>query len=235
MYRKSVPLTIAILVLLTGGVGTALAVLLRHVPAFYLRAGVPPSPHRSKCSGEFVGELARLFAGINDKRRWDGRFTDEQINGYCQEDLLKEHADNQPLPEGICQPRVSIEPGRVRLGFRYGTGFWSTVLSIDLRVWLVAKEPNVVALEFRGLYAGALPIASQSLLERASETARRYDIDPTWYRHNGHPVLLLRFQAGRSHPTFQLERFDLQQGMLFIAGRSLETTPQAISDGSRQQ
>jgi hypothetical protein len=229
MGRKSLPLTIAILVLLTGGVSTALGVLLRHVPAFYARAAVPPSSHRSKHSGEFVGELARLFAGINEKRRWDGRFTDEQINGYCQEDLLKEHTDQQPLPEGICEPRVALEPGRLRVAFRYGTGFWSTVISIDLRVWLVAKEPNVVALEFQGIYAGALPVSSQSLLERASETARRYDIDPTWYRHNGHPVLLLRFQAGRSHPTFQLERFDLQQGILFIAGRSLDSTPQASS------
>jgi hypothetical protein len=231
MGRKSIPLTIVILVLLTGGVSTSLAVLLRHVPAFYVRAALPPSPHRSKCSGELIGELARLFAGINDKRRWDGRFTDEQINAYCQEDLLKEHTDNQPLPDGICEPRVAVEPGRMRLAFRYGTGFWSTVISIDLRVWLVAKEPNVVALEFQGMYAGALPVSSQSLLERASETARRYDIDPTWYRHNGHPVLLLRFQAGRSHPTFQLERFDLQQGILFIAGCSLDTTPQTNTGG----
>jgi hypothetical protein len=235
MYRKSVTLTIAILVLLTGSVGTALAVLIRHVPGFYLRAVLPPGPHRSKCSGELVGELARLFAGINDKRRWDGRFTDEQINAYCQEDLLKEHADDQPLPAGISEPRLALEPGRVRVAFRYGTGFWSTVVSIDLRVWLVAKEPNVVALEFQGMYAGALPVSSQSLLERASETARRYDIDPTWYRHHGHPVLLLRFQAGRSHPTFQLERFDLQQGLLFIAGRALDSTPQANLSAERQE
>jgi hypothetical protein len=234
MRHKSVALTIAIVVLLTGGAGSALAVLLRHVPAFYLRALLPPGPHRSKCSGEFVGEVARLFAGINDKRRWDGRFTDEQINGYCQEDLLKEHAGEQPLPEGISEPRVAIQPGRLRLAFRYGAGFCSTVVSIDLRVWLVAKEPNVVALEFHGMYAGAVPISSQSLLERVSETARRYDIDPTWYRHNGHPVLLLRFQAGRSRPTFQLDRFDLQQGILFIAGHSLDTTPTNTAGGRQE-
>jgi hypothetical protein len=227
MRRRSITLTIAIVVFLTGGVGSALGLLLRHEPAFFVRATIPPSAHRSKCSGEFVRELVRLFAGISDKRQWDGRFTEEQINSYCQEDLLKEHTDAPPLPEGIREPRVALEPERIRLAFRYGTGFWSTVVSINLRPWLVAKEPNVVALEFEGMHAGALPISSQSLLERAWEFARQHDIDPTWYRYNGHPVLLLRFQAGRNRPTFQLQQLDLHPGMLCIGGRSLDTTPQA--------
>src|SRR6266852_1724969 len=98
MRHKSVTLSLAIIVLLTGGIGSALGVLLRHEPAFYGRAAMPAGLHRTKCSGVFVGELARLFAGISDKRQWDGRFTEEQINSYCQEDLLKEHADDQPLP-----------------------------------------------------------------------------------------------------------------------------------------
>ncbi len=134
----------------------------------------------------------------------------------------------------LSEPRVAIEPDKLRVGFRYGMGSWSTVVSIDLRVWLVAKEPNVVALEFEGMHAGALPISSQSLLENASQTARRHDIDPTWYRHNGHPVLLLRFQAGRSRPTFQLQQFELHAGVLSIAGHSLDTTPQARVGSDRQ-
>jgi hypothetical protein len=178
----------------------------------------------------------RLSGGIVDKRQWDGRFTEEQINSYCQEDLLKEHADGQPLPEGISEPRIALdEPDRIRLAFRYGKGLWSTVVSIDLHVWLVATEPNVVALEFQGMFAGALPISSQSLLEHASETARQHDIEPTWYRHNGHPVLLLRFQAGRSRPTFQLQQLDLHQGVLCIRGRSLDSSTQANLSATRQE
>lgn len=234
MHRRSITLTIAIVLFLTGGTGSTLALLLRHEPGFYHRAAMPEGARRSKCSGEFVGELFRLSAGISDKRQWDGRFGEEQINSYFQEDFLKEHPDDRPLPHGISDPRVAIEQNKIRVGFRYGTGVWSTVVSIDLRVWLVAKEANVVALEFQGMYAGALPISSQSLLENASETARRHDIDPTWYRHNGHPVLLLRFQAGRSRPTFQLQQLDLHPGMLYISGRSLDTTPQAIGGSGPQ-
>src|SRR5260370_31555110 len=122
MRRKSITLTIAIVVLLTGGVGSTLAFLLRHEPAFYLRATIPSGAHRTKCSGEFIGELARLFAGISDKRQWDGRFTEEQINSYCQEDFLKEHADDQPLREVISEPHVAFETDRISLPLRAGRG-----------------------------------------------------------------------------------------------------------------
>ena len=234
MRGKSVLLTIAIVVVLAGSAGSSLAFLLRHQPAFYLRAAIPPGAHRTKSADAFVGEFARLLAGISDKRQWDGQFTDEQINSYCQENFLKPHALDQPLPERTSDPRVALDPEGIRFGFRYGSGWWSTVVSINLKVWLVAKEPNLVALEFHGMYAGALPIASQSLLERVSSAARQYHIDPTWYRHNGHPVLLLRFQASRSRPTVQLQRLDLHQGKLYIGGRSLDTTPQANVDAGRQ-
>src|SRR5438876_12072049 len=129
MRRKSVALTIAIVAILTAIIGSSLTFCLHHEPAFYLQAAIPPGAHRSKCSGEFDGELARLFAGISDKRQWDARFTEEQINSYCQEDFLKEHPDDRPLPERVSEPRVALEPDRFRVGFRYGTGLWSTVVS----------------------------------------------------------------------------------------------------------
>src|SRR5438552_8982526 len=113
MRRKSVALTIAIVAILTAIIGSSLTFCLHHEPAFYLQAAIPLGAHRNKCSGEFVGELARLFAGISDKRQWDGRFTADQINSYCQEDLLKEHSDDQPLPRGISEPRIALDPDRI--------------------------------------------------------------------------------------------------------------------------
>jgi hypothetical protein len=47
---------------------------------------------------------------------------------------------------------------RVRLAFRYGAEWWNTVITIDLRLWLVKSEANVVAMELVG-YAGSLPIS----------------------------------------------------------------------------
>jgi hypothetical protein len=187
---------------------------------------MPPGEDRVKSSGEFVTGFADLVTGVVNKRQWAAEFTQEQINSYLEEDFFKQSDKERPLPEGFNEPRVVLEEDRIRLAFRYGSGLWSTVISIDLRAWLVATEPNLVVLEFQGLHAGALPISSQWLLERVAEAARQRDIDPTWYRLNGHPVIVLRFQAERSEPTFQFQRLQLQEGKITIAGRSLDMTPQ---------
>jgi hypothetical protein len=106
---------------------------------------------------------------------------------------------------------------------------WSTIVSIDLGVWLAAKEPNVVVLELKGLRAGSLPISAQSLLERISEAARSQALEVTWYRHNGNPVAVLRFQPYQNRPTFQLQRLELGQGTLLITGRSLDPISLPVS------
>jgi hypothetical protein len=226
MRRRSFWLAIIIVILLVAGAGSALAVLVGHEPSFYHRCAIPPGPERAKLSGEFVNEFTnRLLGGVLDKRQWDARFNEQQINSYFQEDFLTKHNEENPLPAGMTEPRIALDNDRVRFGFRYGTGTWSTVVTLDLRVWLVVKEVNTIALEFRSLHAGAIPISAQWLLERVSESARLRDIEVTWYRNQGRPVLVLRFQAQRTSPTFQLLKLKIQDGMLLIEGRSLDTTP----------
>jgi hypothetical protein len=227
MSRKSIIWTIVILLLLLGGASATLILLVRHEPEFYVRAAVPPGEQRKRSSGDFVLEFTHLIEGVLNKRQWDIRFTQDQINSYFEEDFVKEHTTENPLPEGISEPRISLEADRIRLAFRYGSGWLSTVISIDMRAWRVVTQPNVLALEFQALHAGALPISAQSLLERVYEAARQQNIDPTWYRFNGHPVLLLRFQADRNNPTFQLQELELHPSMLRITGRSFDTTAQA--------
>jgi hypothetical protein len=227
MSRKSFLLALGTVLGLLGAAGATLALLFRHEPAFYLRCAVPSGEQRKQASDEFEAECVRLANGVWNKRQWDARFTEEQMNSYFEEGLLKEHHAERPMPEGVYSPRVSFETDKVRVGFRYGTGIGSTVISLEVRAWLIAREPNAVALEFQSIHAGALPISSQSILERFFEFARQRDIDPTWYRYNGHPVLLLRFQADPNRPTFQLQRLELRNGMLLIVGRSLDALPQA--------
>jgi hypothetical protein len=226
MRRRSFWLAIGTLILMVACTGSALAVLVRHTPAFYERCGLPPGPEREKLSGEFFAEFTnRLLGGVLDKRQWDARFTEQQINSYFEEDFIKKHNAENPLPPGISEPRVALEKDRIRLGFRYGTGLRSSIVNVDVRPWLVAREPNVVALEIESLHAGALPISSQWLLEVITEMARRPHIEVTWYRYRSHPVLLLRFQAQRTTPTFQLCQLSIQEGLFVIVGRSLDTTP----------
>ena len=103
---------------------------------------------------------------------------------------------------------------------------WCSIICIDWRVWLAPREPNVVALELQGLHAGSLPISAQSLLEQISDIARRQNIDVTWYRHDGNPVALLRFQND-SRVGVQLHQLELSSGKLTLVGRALESLPRA--------
>jgi hypothetical protein len=222
MTRKSILLAIGFILFVVGGVGAALVLLVRQEPEFYRRGALPPGPARKQHAGAFTAECMHLVNSItNHEPKWYATFTDAQINSYFEEEFLESGTDKTFLPEGISAPRVAIEADKIRLAFRYGQGTWSTIVSIDLRVWLAKKEPNVVALELQALHAGSLPISAQSLLEHINEACQRKNIDVKWYRHNGNPVALLKFQSDAPRPTVQLSQLELRPGLLVIGGRSI--------------
>jgi hypothetical protein len=221
MMRRSVLLAFLIVLVFGGCAGAAVVLLLRHEPASYCRAAVAPGEARVKWSGEFVTQIGTLINNLHLGSPWQTTFDQDQINSYLEEDFITQNPQS-PFPAGISDPRVALRDDQIQLAFRYGTGWRSTVVSIDMRAWLVDREPALVALEFQSLKAGGLPISAQSLLARISESAHKNNIDSTWYRYHGHPVLLLRFQANRSSPSFQFQRLRVTEGKLELAGRSLD-------------
>src|SRR5262245_58132117 len=196
-----------------------------RVPRNYSRMTVPAGQDRRKLSGEFMSGVNEMMETIrtNGDGRWQETFSADQMNSYFEEDFLR--ATPFRLPDRIHSPRVNIEPDRFTLAFQYGRGFWSTVVTIDTKIWVVAGERNVVAIEFDGLHAGAVPISLQTFLEQIAESARQLAIEVTWYRHGSNPVALLRFQADRENPTVVIQKLELQDGKLVIAGKSNEAAP----------
>jgi hypothetical protein len=229
MNGKSVLWGIGIVLFLAGGTG-AVFLLIRHEPEFYretaLREG--EGKKRTQRSGEFLSRLNQFHQDIAYQTSWNAEFREDLINSFFDEQFVPLGFDKRVLPEGISAPRVAIEPDQIRLAFRYHLGPFSTIISINMRVWLTPREPNVIALELRGLHAGSLPIAAQSLLESVSETARQNNIEVTWYRHQGNPVALLRFQADQDRPTYRLDHLVLEQGVIRVDGRSVEAPLRAM-------
>jgi hypothetical protein len=224
MRRKSYVLGFLIIILLTGA-AAGLFMLVRHEPDFYVKNALPPGKERTQRSGKFFEEFVQFCSDVRDYREWNARFEEDCINSYFDEQFVTSGLAEKVLPEGITAPRIAIEEDRFRLAFRYRLGPVSSVISIDMRMWLTPKEPNVVALELQGLHAGSLPIAAQSLLEQISEAARQNNIEVTWYRHRGNPVALLRFQADQDHPTLRLDHLVLHKGLIEIQGRSSDSAP----------
>lgn len=235
MRRKSFWLSIFLVIVIVGGVGTALALLTQHEPAFYRRAAIPAGQQRKDVSATFEGRSGALVMSIKngggDKGDWGGQFSEAEINSYLAEHFLSHGLADKMLPDGITDPRVAIDQDCIRLGFRYGLGPWSTIVSVSFRVWLAKGEPNVIVLELQGLQAGALPISAQSLLENISEALQRQHIQVSWYRHEGNPTAALKFQSDQPRPSAQLLQLDLKPGMLTINGRSNEPLAGQLGSG----
>lgn len=223
MSRKSVVWGTGSLLLLAVGVTATLLILVLREPGFYRRAAVAAGPERDEMSSQFISRFWAFLEETRERRVWEAAFTQDQINSFLDHDFVSSNMDRQMLPEGISHPRVAIDDDRLRLAFRYHVGRWSTVISIDTRVWLAAGEPNAVCLELRGMNAGSLPVSAQSLLERLTEAADRNNIKVSWYRHNGNPVAVLRFTSEQPrHGTIQLDRLELHPGLLLVHGQAIE-------------
>jgi len=201
---------------------TGLVVAVKREPSFYTQADIAEGPLRESLSREATGQFARgRFALERDEPSWELELTAQQLNAYFQQDYFA-HGGDENLPDGLSAPRIKFEDGRMRFGIRYGRGLFSTVLSVEVKAWLVPGQTNVMALEFVSLKAGSLPLSPASLIDRFSEVVRRENIDITWYRNDGHPVAVMRFQADLTRPTLQFDRLELKDNSLTIAGRSVD-------------
>jgi hypothetical protein len=222
MSRRSLLLAIAIFFCLTCGVGASLWMLIRYEPNVYMHAAVPPGEQRHQLSEKCCRRLMQLYNSVagQEDQEWAHSFSDGEINSYLAEHFVQSRLDERMLPEGITEPRIVIEQDKIRVAFRYGKGLWSSVVSIDLRVWLVKGEPNVVALKLIGFHAGALPVSAHSLLENITKTCQEHNIGVDWYRDEGYPVALIRFQNEQPHPTLELELIKLEKGSIHIQGHT---------------
>ncbi len=194
--------------------------LVRHEPHFYRTRQVEPGPQRKQLSTKFANDFAQMLLNVKNGGAggWHFAFSEQEINSFLQEDFVTTGEVDNLHKLGITEPRVAFEDDCIRVAFRWGSGFWSTVLSYDLRVWTVAKEPNVLAVEIRGRRIGGLPVSSQALLTELTDLAARNNIELTAYRHEGNPVAVLRFQAEMARPTAQLKCLCIKAGELNIGG-----------------
>jgi hypothetical protein len=229
MSRRSFIVALALVLGLFGAAGLALYLVVGYQPELYTRAVAPTPENRTKRSQEFLAEFSNFFNNVSGTDRdWYNQFSDEQVNSYLDEGFIQQGLATRVLPDSVTYPHVVFEQDKIHVAFRYRTGGWSTVISIDLRVWLAGKEANALALELEGLRAGALPISGQWLMEELAKAGRKNGFDVTWYRLNGHPVALVRFQADQPHPTLLLQDVHLDQGQLTIRGRSPDAVQHAV-------
>jgi hypothetical protein len=220
MRRRRLLISIGLVVGFVATVLIALVVLVKSQPSFYTQAEMAPGPERTDMSNEAVAQYSRIL-GVLDDPNWEIKFTGQQLNAFFQEHYYQFGGDDN-LPDDCHSPRVKIEDGKMRIGFRWGSGTLSTIMSLEIKLWKVPQDVNTLAMEIVSIQAGGLPLSTSSWLDRISEKARRENIEISWYRKDGHPVAVMRFQADLTRPTFQFDRIELQGGELKMSGRSTD-------------
>lgn len=194
--------------------------LLKAEPEFYRQASPPDTYDTREKASHLVTRIQDLKYDIRTRPSWGVRVTAEELNCFFAETMGPRGSFAGWLPPGFHSPRVAIVGDRLYLGVRYGRGFWSTVVSLQLRIWLPAEEINVVAVEVCDLRLGRLGIAAQSILDALGEAARASHVNVDWYRHNGHPVGLFRFFPDQARPVSQILTLEVQNGQITLAGRT---------------
>lgn len=227
--KRSWWISLIISLLLLGGIGGACYAMLAHQPAFYLAAYQPEGPARVQASRELE---QRVFTLVNDatyNKIWKFSCTNEQINSYFVEDFLKTQLA-KILPPHVHDLRVLFQNDEVQFGFQYGNGHLKTIVSLHLKAWLGQRDPNTLIIEIISLQAGAMPFGIKAFHEEIAEHLRSQNIKALWYRKDGHPTIVLKFQADRREPSFHFKRLEIKQGQFYIEGETVDPeAPKQIS------
>ncbi|MGL4419576.1 MAG: hypothetical protein ACRCZF_02830 [Gemmataceae bacterium] len=215
--------------ILLGGIallGGILYGLTSYEPEFYSAGATPGEYETTELSAKLITRVQDLKNDIRSKPDWGGSLSETDLNCFFRANLGETGSLTDMLPTGFHSPRIRIVGDTIQLGLRYGSGTFTSIIWVEVRAWLVKDEMNLIALELRGLKAGALPLGCQSLLDQITDLAQESNIEVTWYRHEGNPVGMFRFYADQLRPTTQIHTFRIRDGQIAMAGRTrLENAP----------
>lgn len=205
--------------------GTAVGVLVwlvKHEPPFYARETADtPRPDDPGSAALVKTRVTELVDDVFGKPDWGATFTTDELNAFLRAGDTGNDPIVSPLIASLNRPRVAVTGDRLVLSDRSGSGPFSTVLTLELKAWLVDKEPNLLAVEVVGFSAGALPLPKRSVMNRLGDAARKLKADVNWYRHDGNPVGLFRLFANQPGATTQLLTLKVKDDKVSIGGKNL--------------
>jgi hypothetical protein len=197
------------------GIVAVLIHLVGRAPAFYHEIeGVAPDERITE-SKQFVRQSTEIWNEMVNEAAWSGKFRDTQVNAWLAGDFAQKHS--AILPRGVSAPRVSFGDERFRLAFLKRCGPITTIISVVGQMWL--PEPNLLAVEFQRVRAGAIPLPAGSVIPTLSSAARSAGWDVQWKQHRGHPVALVRLNQPQREGRVAIECVEFSSGSLRVAGR----------------
>ena len=234
--RRSLLLVVLLLATSLTVVVGVLAALAKYEPAAY-RAACRDEATDAVKSTEMLSRVTELQQELQiAKADWGASFVAVDFNAFLRDSFERGGTFDGTLDRRVRSPRVWIDGDRLTIAARYQASpvaslesdWTTTVVSVELKVWVVSKKSNTVAVEVCKLTAGALPIGAQRYLDRLGEAARESNAEVTWYRNDGHPVGLFRFYASQPQAPVQIQSVTVADGRLTVGGKGV----QALADAA---
>ncbi|MCC7086462.1 MAG: hypothetical protein IT427_15790 [Pirellulales bacterium] len=193
----------------------------KYVPPFYAMA-VDIDPEVAQTSSNaMLRQTAAVASDIRRGRTWQALFTAKQINGWLAYDVPRNHP--KLLPSEVHDPRIQIKDDLFKIAFRWH-GSWSSVVSCQLEIYL--QEPSIIAIRIRQARAGKLPLPLDGLVQSFVDSARDAGVLVDQRQIDSDPLLLVILPtAANDAKSMLLDRFELRDGGVFLAGRTDRDAP----------
>ena len=216
-WRIAAIVLAALAAVVAAALGGAYAALQRVRPFYEQALAIEPQTLETG-SRELESRATALYNDARRSGQWQAAFTAEQINGWLATQLDDVYAD--ALSDGISDPRVAIDDGKVTLGFRARRGGVNTVISADAAVSLT--ESGAVAIRLLAVRAGALPLPAMQVAADLSKACQEMSLPIRWTQEAGQPVALIDFRRDLSSDDRRIvvDTAELRDGTLFVAGRT---------------
>jgi len=228
LIRKLVIAVVVLAIVVLAGAGW-LYWASRRVPEFYTTALADDPVELKRDSDALLRQASNLVNDARKTGRWEATFTTAEINGWLAVDLVENHGG--AIPAEFHHPRVALAPDSASLGVQYDGPDASTVIWVEGDMYVTA--PNVVALRIRKARAGAVPLPMNELIDRLARAAKDLNLQLDQSQVDGDPLLLLTLPPSRDEndDELRLEKLELREGALYVAGRTESTRAKPIKSG----
>ncbi len=166
-----------------------------RTPSFYRQAQTQTLDLKARKaeSDDFVRNALELTEQVQHEDSWGAEFTDAQVNNWLAEEFAQKFSD--ALPDGITEPRVKFNDGRLLIGFRYQRDGWNSIVSIGARPWV--PEPNQLAIQIDSIRAGMLPVPLEEILEELRQRVETGGWRTEWRMNDGADVVIVHLSGGK--------------------------------------
>lgn len=196
------------------GAVLALGALLRRAPEFYEAEIARPSAEQREASDRCLANMSATASQAQRPGGWRAEFTEVELNGWLAYDLPMNHPELTKA--GATAPRIDLDHGVGRIAFEYD-GLVKTYISVEFDA--EARDENTLAVRFRSLHGGALPLPMGLLIEPISAIAAQLGQALQWTEEEGLPVALLTLTPpDDGNSQLELRHVEITEGRIVLEG-----------------